>query len=340
MQRLILASFCVSITTCCFAETPVASGYQDGLSFSNASKGSSTIKGEAAGAVTESVARTVSDVRYTAPEASIYQNGMGNAAYQGINKQTKCNQPSATWSDAEKVECDAVRFATKNPNQRPVYELDAKTDPVLISSKNIIASTKQTSDTAQNCRVVTKVIQAQSREEHCLVTKIFEEKKCQRRFTVSCNDFGGQTVGLGGIVKDSYIVSDGTGTATWISPNQFKVFQSAGGGVGYHNYSVTFEVKNKSEMKEFTAIYGCWDDYVSMKINGYEFYQRGGIHTLSSGENTLNIELLSYLNEGKNTIDVVLWNTKGPYCGGAAFKTNLKTECNDNWNDQCVGMGL
>src|SRR5690606_15843983 len=70
-----------------------------------------------------------------ADEEKYYQDGMGDINAEGYNKYQRCLNASGTLTQSQKLECEAIEFVNKNPNQRKLYAIDPKTDPVITNSK-------------------------------------------------------------------------------------------------------------------------------------------------------------------------------------------------------------
>lgn len=335
-----LTCMLLSITVDQVAANPADTGYQQGVQAAQdpALKLQDQAKIATQGESAINTAIGEGQVRYDATESQIYHDGRGNASFYGVNKQAKCATIQSSWTNAEKAECEAVNFAVNNPNQRPKYQLDAKTDPVLISSQNI----KSTTNSGQNCRVVKKLIQAQSKTEHCLEVRAFTEKTCERRVSFSCDSYGGQSVSLGGVVKDSVTLKNhtgGTAVAIWKAPDTIELSLDTQRGTGTYYATAVFKIENLADLQEFKLTYGYWDQLTIIRLNGSEVLRLGGYYD-SWGEVTRDTDLRQYLKEGDNVLEGEFWNGNGPGGGAVKIKTKLKTICTENWQDQCVHQGL
>lgn len=263
-------------------------------------------------------------------ESGLYRNGMGMVSEDGLIKQRNCavNNPNRT--NAEKLECEAINFATRNPTQRPRYEVSSDRDTLVVDSHRQIASGNEKS--AAHCRVIKRTLRESFQTHVCLEGNAFTEVKCKKVLSLDCNKI--QNV----FEKSLRSTVDVGPTHTWIDFSN-NILDIGLGNRGEHpqgNYQTTFYFNaEKVNFKKFVALDFQVDDHVKIWINDNLFLEKIGWvpHRVA-----INKDASEFLINGLNRINIHVQNVpKGwtPMIGNIRF--GIEFVCVDVWDNQCSG---
>lgn len=261
-------------------------------------------------------------------ESGLYRNGMGMVSEDGLIKQRNCaiNNPNRT--NAEKLECEAVNFATRNPTQRPRYEVSADRDTLVVDSHRQIAGGNEAS--AANCRVIKRTLRESFQTHVCLEGNAFTEVKCKKILTLDCDK-----------VKNIFAQSlrstvDAGPTHSWVnfSNNVLDIGLGARREHPQGNYQTTFYFNlEKKNVKKFLALDFQVDDHIKVWINDQLFFERiGWLPNITP----INQDAAGLLVDGLNRINVHVQNVpRGwtPMIGNIRF--GIEFACVDVWENQC-----
>lgn len=317
-RLLLVWCFCVN------ANASMQSAFQEGTQFADQKR-----QGIAAELNLQRAAEHLGrDVPTNAPESSLYRDGMGIIANDGLTKQNQCNNLSSSASQERKAECEAVNFAVKNPTQRPAYQINPTEDPLITESEKIQNQTAN-SQNPQSCRVVERKLSETFAEETCLQSRPIQSNQCTQGWEFDC------TSPLDGL---RFNVQP-TNTYQWHTHSDSRLTIGIGGRRDYPqgHYSVTASInvdRNRLRRMQLTSFEV--DDNIHVFINGQEvLYHRGWRATPV----IVNRDVTHLFREGLNDIQMRVHNEpRGhtPMTGVLYFQ--YEYACIERWVDRCTAL--
>lgn len=273
MKRFILLGAVLAAFGVANAQTmgSPADAFNAGKEFANAGKG--VASGQVNGATGSSV---LPNYGTSAPESSIFQGGRNLIGGAGTSKQAQCENYRAP-NAFQQQECDAVNFITKNASQRPKFNIDKKTDPLLVGSKGIISNPGSTPGAStQQCRVERVKNPATYITETCTETQTLENLSCKRVLKVAC-DPDRDGCDQGGIVPNSWTGDMSTSFTPDGAGNYILQFGTIadnywGGWGAVYDRTLTFDIRDVGLITRFALTYAHFDDWLLVKVNGAVVY--------------------------------------------------------------------
>jgi hypothetical protein len=305
--------------------------------------------------------------------SNLYGDSHGPIQNAGSNRQSEC-QSQAQADAYTQQECDALNFVTRNPSQRPQFNIDKDTDPLIVRSQNIPPATEASK--SQVCQVVETKKPATFTTHTCLQTAGVETHACQRILNVKCEvDSGNDGCDSGGIIPNSW---DGDMAVAWANDGDGNFVLTFGtiandywSGFGaIFDRTLKFTVSNLQLISMFKLSRAAFDDWLKVELNGHVVYvgPKGGDrlevvqqqiscgHICYGFETRVyytefnygspelktswnfypDIDLKPYLVEGENTIKMRTV-VAGHGEGAIVMKTRqyCPKVCTETWENQC-----
>ena len=262
-------------------------------------------------------------------------------------------------------------FVSDSAINRPQFEFDRETDPLLTRSDaiqddpdSIVGSIEAEFSGCQSSAITTP---AEYSEEVCMEWRETALHTCSETLQLTCDrpvecDAGGiQLDTVQGDMSWNYtypILTLGT-----ISDNIW------GGQCAVYDRSTTFTIEDIDKVAEFTLIQAGFDDWIRITVNGtvvrvgpyggdrlevvdvelwqgftykrvqYGETQLGNCELSTSWNQTLNIDIKPYLQTGENTIDMRVIVAGGGE-GWMKFRATQYCDCqwSETWESTCSGL--
>jgi len=316
-----------------------------------------------------------SDNQGSVENLSTQQDTSTVPGYQGtdIPETQYGNNPMAMEDEArlEVNQNDTGSFVSDSTVNRPQYQFDRDTDPLLTRSDAIQDDPQSLTGSIEaeysGCQSTTVSTPAEYSEQVCTEWRETELHNCTETLQLSCNrpvecDAGGiQLHTMQSDMRWDYtypILTLGTiGDNIW------------GGYCAIYDRSTTFTIEDIDKVAEFTLIQTGFDDWIRITVNGtvvrvgpyggdrlevvnrelfsgytyqvvqYNATQTGGCELSTSWNQSLNIDIKPYLRTGSNTIDMRVIVAGGGE-GWMKFRATQYCDCQwqENWVSTCDAL--
>ena len=316
-----------------------------------------------------------SDNQSSVENLSTQQDTSTVPGYQGTDiPETQYGNNPMAMEDEARVQVnqnDTGSFVSDSTVNRPQYQFDRETDPLLTRSDAIQDDPQSLTGSIEaeysGCQSTTVSTPAEYSEQVCTEWRETELHNCTETLQLSCErpvecDAGGiQLHTMQSDMRWDYtypILTLGTiGDNIW------------GGYCAIYDRSTTFTIEDIDKVAEFTLIQAGFDDWIRITVNGtvvrvgpyggdrlevvnrelfsgytyqvvqYNATQTGGCELSTSWNQTLNIDIKPYLQTGSNTIDMRVIVAGGGE-GWMKFRATQYCDCQwrENWASTCDAL--
>ncbi|MCG8013183.1 MAG: hypothetical protein JAY64_15990, partial [Candidatus Thiodiazotropha weberae] len=316
-----------------------------------------------------------SDNQSSVENLSTQQDTSTVPGYQGtdIPETQYGNNPMAMEDEArlEVNQNDTGSFVSDSTVNRPQYQFDRDTDPLLTRSDAIQDDPQSLTGSIEaeysGCQSTTVSTPAEYSEQVCTEWRETEMHNCTETLQLSCErpvecDAGGiQLHTMQSDMRWDYtypILTLGTiGDNIW------------GGYCAIYDRSTSFTIEDIDKVAEFTLIQTGFDDWIRITVNGtvvrvgpyggdrlevvnrelfsgytyqvvqYNATQTGNCELSTSWNQSLNIDIKPYLRTGSNTIDMRVIVAGGGE-GWMKFRATQYCDCQwrENWVSTCDAL--
>lgn len=316
-----------------------------------------------------------SDNQSSVENLSTQQDTSTVPGYQGtdIPETQYGNNPMAMEDEArlQVNQNETGSFVSDSTINRPQYQFDRETDPLLTRSDAIQDDPQSLTGSIEaeysGCQSTTVSTPAEYSEQVCTEWRETELHNCTETLQLSCNrpvecDAGGiQLHTMQSDMRWDYtypILTLGTiGDNIW------------GGYCAIYDRSTTFTIEDIDKVAEFSLIQAGFDDWIRITVNGtvvrvgpyggdrlevvnrelfsgytyqvvqYNATQTGNCELSTSWNQSLNIDIKPYLRTGNNTIDMRVIVAGGGE-GWMKFRATQYCDCQwqENWESTCDAL--
>jgi len=314
--------------TCTVSQADVKKGEQEGKNVGWGAVNSGDIVSE------NTASQVVGIYSSNADEEKYYQDGMGDINAEGYNKYQRCLNASGTLTQSQKLECEAIEFVNKNPNQRKLYAIDPKTDPVITNRKKVKDDAFTALANNQKCYQKVSKTNPVYEEESCTQGEAFSQTQCLESVVndVCPASFEGNTCnGNTGIDRGAMTTNGQHNSYIRYEGNRLKF------GAGYRNdrpigsstASFKITIRNRDQLSNIKLVSSVYDDAYQLKINGQIAMSVNLGGSADGATYSSNVELGQYFYEGENTIELTVYNTvkNSPYYADLVISIPLYCEC-------------
>lgn len=308
----------------------------------------------------------------TAEDLSTNQSADTVPGYQGTDiPETQYGNNPMGMEDEARLQVnsnDTGSFVSDSTVNRPQYQFDRETDPLLTRSNAIQDNPESVAGSIEaeysGCQASAITTPPEYREEICTEWRETEMRTCTETLQLTCDrpvecDAGGiQLATLRSDMRWDYtypILTLGTiGDNIW------------GGSCAIYDRATTFTIEDINKVAEFTLIQAGFDDWIRITVNGtvvrvgpyggdrlevvdreiipgfnikqvqYNATQFGNCELSTSWNQSLNIDIKPYLQTGDNTIDMRVIVAGGGE-GWMKFRATQYCDCvwSETWESTC-----
>jgi len=283
------------------------------------------------------------------------------------------NNPMALEDEArlQVNQSDTGSFVTESAVSRPQFQFDRETDPLLTRSNAIQDDPESVSGSIEaefsSCQSSSITTSPEYSEEVCTEWRETELRNCTETLQLTCDrpvecDAGG--------IEIATLQSDMRWDYTYPILTLGTIADNIWGGYcAIFDRSTTFNIEDINKVAEFTLIQAGFDDWIRITINGtvvrvgpyggdrletvyreiipgfnltqvqYGAAQYGGCELSTSWNQSLNIDIMPYLQTGSNTIDMRVIVAGGGE-GWMRFRATQYCDCDwsERWISTCDGL--